>query len=513
MQTNSLTRSPTDIAPATDPAPARAPRHSARAIANMCCGLLGVQIVWGLQNVDTSRIFQTLGATLDELPILWIAGPVTGLLVQPVVGHLSDRTWGPLGRRRPYILAGALVSALALVLMPNVKSLWAAVVMLWLLTGATNVAMEPFRALVADSVPEEQRTMAYAMQVFFIGAGAVIASILPWLLGHLGVASVAAPGILPPSLRIAFAIGAVGLLVSVGITVATTTERPPGELAGERGAVQRAEWATDSSSHLVRHGGLWIAVGTAIAIASALEHYPRELYLIAGVCVLLGAGQWATAWRARHGVRPTGLLEIIDDVLHMPPVMRRLAVVQFFTWFGLFAMWIYVVPAVAERAGAGNPGSVAYNISADWVGVMFALYNGVAAVGSLLLPRLVARIGRREAHSLCLLFGAVGLLGFSFIADPRWLWIPAIGIGFAWASILAIPYAMVSSAVPPVRMGVYMGIHNVFVVIPQLVATAVMGWVVAHLFGNHANLALVLAAATFGIAAALTLTIPDRHRD
>ena len=479
----------------------------------MCCGLFGIQIVWGLQNVDTSRIFQVLGASLEQLPILWIAGPITGLLVQPVIGHLSDRTWGPLGRRRPYILGGALVSAIALVLMPNVHTLWAATIMLWLLTGATNVAMEPFRALVADSVPEEQRTVAFAMQVCFIGAGAVFASILPWLLARLGVDSTAAPGILPFSLRTAFAIGAAGLLVSVGITVVTTRERPPGELAGEHEMVSRAEWAPSSFSNLVRYGALWAFAGAAIAISTLLKHLPRELHLIAGVCIFLGLGQWATAWRARHGVRPTGLLEIVDDVLHMPTVMRRLAVVQFFTWFGLFAMWIYVVPAVAERSGTGaDPASLAYNISADWIGVMFALYNGIAAIGSLLLPRVVARIGRREAHALCLLFGAGGLLGFAF-AEPEWLWIPAIGIGCAWASILSIPYAMVSSAVPPKRMGVYMGIHNVFLVLPQLVATALLGWIVGDLFGNHANLALVLAAVTFTIAAALTLTIPDRHRD
>jgi maltose/moltooligosaccharide transporter len=245
-----------------------------------------------------------------------------------------------------------------------------------------------------------------------------------------------------------------------------------------------------------------------------MEGYRRELYLIAGLGILIGIGQWATAWSARHGVRPTGLLEIIDDVLHMPPVLRRLAVVQFFTWFGLFAMWIYVVPAVADRVGAGNnPASIAYNESADWVGVMFAFYNGIAAIGSLALPWLVARLGRRETHGLCLLFGAAGLLGFAFTVDPHWLWIPAAGIGVAWASILSAPYAMVSSAVPPSRMGVYMGIHNVFLVLPQLVAAAVLGWIVDRLFGDHANLALVLAAGAFAIAAALSLTIPDRHRD
>ena len=492
-----------------------AARLSRGAIANMCCGLFGVQIVWGLQNVDTSRIFQTLGANLDELPILWIAAPITGLLIQPIIGHLSDRTWGPLGRRRPYLLGGAIVSAIALVLMPNVESLWAASVMLWLLTGAINIAMEPFRALVADSVPEEQRTAAFAMQVAFIGAGAVIASILPWLLAHgFGFASIAPPGVLPPSLRAAFAIGAVGLLVSVGITVATTPERPPGRLAGHAQEVARPDWASTSSAALVRNGAIWFAGGVTVALVTAIEGYRRELYLIAGLGVILGAGQWATAWSARHGVRPTGLLEIIDDVIHMPAVLRRLAVVQFFTWFGLFAMWIYIVPAVADHAGAdADPASLAYNASADWVGVMFAFYNAIAAMGAFALPWLVARLGRRETHALCLALGAVGLAGFALVTDPNRLWLPAAAIGCAWASILSAPYAMVSSAVPPARMGVYMGIHNVFLVLPQLVATALLGWIVQHLLGHRADSALLLAAGAFGVAALLSLTIPDHHRD
>jgi maltose/moltooligosaccharide transporter len=341
----------------------------------------------------------------------------------------------------------------------------------------------------------------------------VVASILPWLLGRFGIPGVAPPGVLPQSLRTAFEIGAVGLLISVGITVATTAERPPGQLAGSRQPTPRPEWASTSSAVLIRHGAIWIAAGAGLAFLTAVEGYRRELYLIAGLSAALGAGQWLTAWNARHGARPTGLLEIVDDILHMPAVLRRLAVVQFFTWFGLFAMWIYVVPAVTARSGGGNPGSAAYNVSADWVGVMFAFYNGIAALGSFVLPRLATRIGRRKAHALCLLFGTGGLLGFAIIVDPRWLWIPAIGIGGAWASILSAPYAMVSSAVPPERMGVYMGIHNVFLVLPQLVATALLGWIVHGLFGDRADLALVLAAASVGVAALLALTIPDHHHD
>jgi maltose/moltooligosaccharide transporter len=478
----------------------------------MCCGLFGVQIVWGLQNVDTSRIFQTLGASLGELPILWIAGPITGLLVQPIIGHLSDRTWGALGRRRPYLLGGAVLAAFALVLMPNVRSLWAASLMLWLLTASINIAMEPFRALIGDSIPEEQRNAAFAMQVGFIGAGAVIASILPWLLTNaFGVANTASVGALPPSVRVAFAIGAIGLLISVGTTVATTPEPPPGQLAGERRDIHRSEWASTSSASLVRHGAIWIVAGMALGLATALEGYRPELYLIAGLGIVLGAGQWMTAWAARHGARPTGLLEIIDDVVHMPAVLRRLAVVQFFTWFGLFAMWIYAVPAVAGMMhGGSNPASPAYNASANWVGVIFGFYNAVAAIAAFALPRVAARIGRRETHALCLLIGAAGLFGLVEISDQAWLWVPAIGIGIAWASILSIPYAMVASAVPPTRMGVYMGIHNVFLVLPQLVATALLGWVVHRFLGDRPDLALAAAACMLAIAAAASFTIPDK---
>jgi maltose/moltooligosaccharide transporter len=489
---------------------AAADRPTRLALAKMCCGLFGVQIVWGLQNVNTSRIFQTLGANLAELPILWIAAPMTGLLVQPIVGHFSDRTWGPLGRRRPYLLGGAIVSAAALVLMPNVSTLWAATIALWLLTAAINVAMEPFRALVADIVPEEHRTAAFAAQVAFIGGGAVFASALPWLVSHwAGVPAAGAAGIVPDSVRIAFYIGAAGLLVTVGITVATTAEPPPGHFAGGVERTAHHPGRTTVAS-LLRGGGAWLAGALAIALVTRVGGYRPELYLIAGVAALLGLGQLAAARSAHRGVVATGLLEIVHDVLHMPRLMRRLALVQFFTWFGLFTLWIYAVPAIAARTGAGSdPAGAGYNASADWVGVLFAFYNGVAALGAFLLPRLAARIGRCQSHAACLFLGAAGLLGFALIARAQWLWIPALGIGCAWASILSAPYAMVSSAVPATRMGVYMGIHNVFLVLPQLVAAALLGWVVDRLLGGQASYALILAAGAFALAAGAALTIPD----
>jgi maltose/moltooligosaccharide transporter len=487
------------------------PRLTLLQIWNMCCGLFGVQIVWGLQNVNTSRIFQTLGANIDELPILWIAAPITGLLVQPIIGHLSDRTWGRLGRRRPYLLGGSILTALALFLMPNASTLWAASLALWLLTASINVAMEPFRALVADTLPDDQRTAGFAMQVFFIGVGAVLSSALPWVLSHwFGVSGQAAPGVLPESVRLSFYIGGFCLLAAVCWTVVTTSERPPESLAAD--APELAEHnvpTSEGAAVLVRSGLLWMLGGGAIAGLAAVGHYEREIYVLAAIAFTFGAAQLAAVWLRRGGRTSLGLLEIVEDILHMPAVLARLAIVQFFTWFGLFAMWIYTIPAVAARHFAtSDANSAAYNVSADWVGVLFAGYNGVAAVVALLLPAIAARIGRRASHAICLILGALGLAGFLIVSDPGMLWIPAVGIGCAWASILSMPYAMLSAAVPPRKMGVYMGIHNMFLVLPQLVAATILGPLVRHAFGGQAILALALAAGSMAIAAVCSLAIP-----
>jgi len=477
---------------------------------NMCVGLFGVQIVWGLQNVNTSRIFQTLGANINELAILWIAGPATGLLVQPVIGYLSDRTSGRFGRRRPYILGGAIVATLALFAMPNAPSLWVASLVLWVLTASINIAMEPFRALVADQLPEEQRTAGFATQVFFIGAGAVFASALPWVLTYwFAVSGHASPGVLPPSVKLAFYIGGASLLAAVIWTVFTTTERPA-VLPGKAARIAAHETPTEEgAASLARQGLFWLAGGAAMAAIAAVMQWEREIYLMAAIAFGFGFAQVAAVRLRRQGRTSLGILEIVEDILHMPEVLKRLAVVQFFTWFGLFAMWIYTVPAVAARHyGTGDVGSAAYNASADWVGVLFAGYNGVAAVMALLLPSLAARIGRRASHALSLMLGAAGLIGFLLIDDPAMLWIPVIGIGCAWASILSIPYAMLSTAVPPHKTGVFMGIHNIFLVLPQLVAATILGPLVGHSFGGQAIYALALAAGSLALAAICTLTIP-----
>jgi maltose/moltooligosaccharide transporter len=493
------------------PNEAARPRLSRAGIWNMCCGLFGVQVVWGLQNVNTSRIFQTLGASVDGLAILWIAAPVTGLVVQPLIGHMSDRTWGPLGRRRPYLLGGALLTALALLAMPNAATIWTASLALWLLTASINVAAEPFRALVADSLPEEQRTTGFAVQTFFIGSGAVLASALPWMLAHwFGVAKVAPPGVLPPTVRIAFYIGAAFLLLAVLWTVSTTRERPPELLDAERPqapAIPTSEGATT----LIRSGILWIAGGIVIGGLAYAEGLRRGIYIVAALAVPFGVAQLIAVRIRRRGGASIGVLEIVEDILHMPLVLKRLAVVQFFTWFGLFAMWVYTVPAIAARHyGSIDPTSAAYNDCADWVGVLFAGYNGIAALVALALPPVAARIGRPWVHAIGLMLGAGGLLGFAWTDDPARLWLPAIGIGCAWASILSTPYAMLASALPPRKVGVYMGIHNIFLVLPQLVAATMLDVIVAHVFHGRSIDALVLAAASLALAALFTLAVPDR---
>ncbi len=478
---------------------------------NMCCGLFGVQIVWGLQNVNTSRIFQTLGADVNELAILWIAAPITGLLVQPIIGHLSDRTWGRLGRRRPYLLYGSILTTVALILTPNAPTVLAASLALWLLTASINVAMEPFRAFVADSLPDQQRTAGFAMQVFFIGAGAVFASALPWILTHwFGVSGQGGPGVLPPSVHAAFYVGGAGLMIAVLWTVFTTSETPPERLAGGAPVIESRTPSPETVLWMRNSGLLWIAAAAIVGLFAFLGRWGSEIHVLALMAGIFGAAQLATAWLRGKGRTSVGLFEVVEDIVHMPQVLKRLAVVQFFTWFGLFALWIYATPAVTARHyGAVDTTSAAYNAGADWVGVLFAGYNGVAALAAFALPLLARRLGRPVSHAVCLAFGALGFAGFVLIDDPMLLWIPIIGIGLAWASIMSAPYAMLSSAVPPGKMGVYMGIHNLFLVIPQLVAATVLGAVVKRLLGGQAILALALAGGAFAIAAVLALTIQD----
>jgi len=491
------------------------PRLSPAAIVNMCVGFFGIQIGFGLQNVNTSRIFQTLGAEVDSLAILWIAAPMTGLLVQPLIGHLSDRTWGRLGRRRPYFLFGALLTTLALVAMPNSPSLWFAAAMLWVMDASINITMEPFRAFVGDNLNEDQRTAGYAMQSVFIGAGAVFASVLPWVLSNVfEVPSTAPAGVVPDSVRIAFYVGAAALLAAVLWTVVTTREYSPDQIAAfDLGGTAEADQAPARSIRAYFVGGLiWLAVGAAGFAGVAVAGVEKELYVLFGGLAVFGLLQIAVGLihRARAA---NGLSEIMDDIFRMPETMRGLAIVQFFSWFALFSMWIYTTPAVtAVHYGAPSPTSAGYGEGADWVGVLMGVYNGVAALAAFLIPVAAKRIGRRGAHAVNLALGGLGLIGVFLIRDPGLLWLPMIGVGFAWASIVSMPYAILSGAVPGRKMGVYMGIFNIFIVVPQLVAATLLGLILKGLFDGQAIWALVIGGVSFFIAALAALRVREPAR-
>lgn len=497
--------------------PSRKPRLGRLQIWNMCFGFLGVQIGFGLQNANASRIFQTLGADVDRLAVLWIAAPVAGLLVQPVIGHLSDKTWGPLGRRRPYFLVGAVLAAAALAAMPFSPTLWVAAILLWIIDASINITMEPFRAFVGDLLPEEQRTAGFAMQSVFVGAGAVAASALPWVLTNwFGISNAAPPGHLPPPVVIAFVAGAAGLLSTVLWTVFTTREYSPAEMAAfsadeEQIAATRA--ATGPSGRPIRYalwGALCILTGGAVTVLVSLLRLEKEVYILGGGVIAFGLALIAAGVLRTRKAPANGFSEVMDDLLHMPRVMAQLALVQFFSWFGLFAMWIYATPAVAHRHfGATDVGSPLYNQGADWVGVLFAVYNGVAALAAFLLPVLAARCGRRTSHALSLALAGVGLASFLVIRDPTWLLVSMVGVGVGWASILSAPYAILSGALPPAKMGVYMGIFNIFIVIPQILAATILGGLLKSFAPGHPIFALVVGGASLLLAAAATLLVSD----
>ena len=486
------------------------PRLGKLAIWNMCVGFFGIQIGFGLQNANASRIFQTLGAEVDSLAILWIAAPLTGLLVQPIIGHFSDKTWGPLGRRRPYFLVGAILTTLALVAMPNSPVLWIAASMLWLMDASINITMEPFRAFIGDNLPEEQRTTGYARQSFFIGAGAVFASCLPWLLSNvLHVASTAPAGVIPDSVRISFYVGAAALLSAVLWTVFTTKEYSPAEIESFEPRTDDAQAATVRPQGAWYFGGLvWSLAGVLGVMAVNLLGLAKELYILAGFVAAFGVLQMAVgAFVAAR--RSNALTEILGDVFAMPATMRGLAAVQFFSWFALFSLWIYATPAVtAVHFASPDPTSAGYARGADWVGVLMGVYNGVAALAAFLIPVLARRTGKRGAHAVNLALGAAGLIGLFLIRDPGLLWLPMIGVGFAWASVVSMPYAILAGAVPGRKMGVYMGVFNIFIVVPQLVAATILGAVLKAAFGDQAIWALVIGGVSFLIAAGLSLVVP-----
>ncbi|WP_337053671.1 MFS transporter [Pseudoxanthomonas sp. USHLN014] len=475
---------------------------------NMCFGFLGIQFGFALQNANVSRIFHTLGASVDEIPMLWLAAPLTGLMMQPIVGYLSDRTWTRLGRRRPYFLIGAVLTTLALLAMPNSSALWIAAGLLWVLDASINISMEPFRAFVGDLLPTRQRASGYAMQSFFIGIGSVVASLLPWLLAQAGVANTAGAGEVPDTVRYAFYFGGAVLLLTILWTVLTTREDPPGQLAGEREAPE-AEVAPAPSTAppalRLRLGVAALVLGLIGCALVALVGLDKQLYVLGG-----GAAVFGALLLGRGRVRGGMYAAIVDDLLDMPPTMRRLAVVQFFSWFALFAMWIYTTDAVtATHFGTRDTTSAAYNDGANWVGVLFAAYNGFAALAAIVIPQMVRVLGLRWSHLLNLCLGGVGFLSFLLIRDPHWLLLSMVGVGFAWASILSLPYALLSDSVPARKMGLYMGIFNFFIVIPQLVAASILGLLVKTVLGGAPINALAVGGLSLLVAGLCTLRVRD----
>lgn len=420
---------------------------------NMSFGFLGIQFGWGLQMANMSAIYQFLGADESSMAILWLAAPLTGLIVQPIVGYYSDRTWTRLGRRRPYFLVGAILASLALIAMPNSSTLWMAAGLLWILDASVNISMEPFRAFVGDLLPEEQRKVGFAMQSLLIGAGAVLSSSLPWILSNVfGMdGSSSAESRIPLTIHISFYVGAAVFFLAVLYTVLKTPEHAPEDM-------------------------------------EAFERMRRET---AGV---------GNAFK-----------EIFRGILSMPKTMQQLAVVQFFTWFALFCLWIYFVPSVATYIFGGKAGDAAYLKGVEWGGVCFSMYNGTAFVFSFLLLALVKRYRAKWIHFVCLGMGALGFVSVRFVSDPQLLLLSMVGVGIAWASILAMPYAMLSNAIPAEKMGFYMGVFNFFLVLPQILASTGLGFVMTTFLGGSAMNVLTLGGVSLVVAMLTLLRVSSDH--
>jgi len=482
----------------------------------MSFGFLGIQMGFALQNANVSRIFETLGAKIENIPILWIAAPLTGLIVQPIIGHYSDKTWTWLGRRRPYFLSGAIFASIALVLMPNSPALWIAAGMLWIMDASINVSMEPFRAFVGDNVSSEQRTLGFAMQSFFIGIGAVIASLLPYVFTNwFGIANTAAEGIIPASVKWAFYVGAVVFIGTVLWTVIRSKEYSP-EVLAEFGKLEQSGSDASSgtmrvpSSKFFRSGIIWTFFGLVFAGLIYQLKLEKELYILGFGLTFFGILQLIAGQLVKNG-SSNGLTEILTDLRLMPKTMSQLAIVQFFSWLALFSMWIYTTSAVTSSVyGTTDTTSQLYNDGADWVGVLFGVYNGFAAVFAFLLPIIARYTSRKITHSIALVTGGLGLCSIFLIKDPNLLIIPFIGIGLAWASILSMPYAILTGSLPQNKMGIYMGIFNFFIVIPQILAATLLGFLTRNLFGGHAVYALVFGGISMIIAAITVIFVTDK---
>jgi len=429
---------------------------------NLSFGFLGVQTGFALQNANASRILQIFGANVHELSWFWIVAPLTGLIVQPIIGHYSDRTWTKLGRRRPYFLVGAILASLGLILMPNsdmftvfMPALWVGAGMLMIMDASFNIAMEPFRALVADVLPSDQRTLGFSVQTVLIGIGAVIGSWLPYVMTNwFGVTNEASVGEVPYNLLLSFFIGATVLIGSVLVTVITTK-----------------------------------------------EYSPEEIEMI-----------HATEGEEGLEEESSSLINIFSDFSKMPETMRQLAWVQFFSWFGLFGMWVFATPAIASHIyglDITDTHSKGFQDAGDWVGILFGVYNLVSAIYAFFLPAIAKKIGRKKTHSYSLVIGALGLLSLYILPGKNWLILSMVGVGIAWASILAMPYAILAGSIPARKMGVYMGIFNFFIVLPQILNALIGGPMVKYLYNDRPIFALVLSGVSFIIAALLVSRVED----
>ena len=496
------------------------PRLSFAQIWNMSFGFLGIQFGFALQNANVSRIFETLGASIDDIPILWIAAPVTGLIIQPIIGHMSDKTWNRLGRRRPYFLSGAILASLALIAMPNSPVLWIAAGMLWIMDASINVSMEPFRAFVGDMLPSEQRTTGFAMQSFFIGIGAVVASALPYMMTNwFHISNTAPSGEIPDSVKFSFYIGAIVFFLAVLWTVISTKEYSPEELKEHEKADQqldferiRAAQRHIPAEQFLKQGFIWLIAGAAISliIAFTLGNVDYGLYVLFVGIAIFGLLQIIAGWFTKSNKTKNGFVVVLNDLNNMPKTMKQLAVVQFFSWFALFAMWIYTTPAVTHHIyNATDTTSSLYNEGADWVGVLMAVYNGFAAVMAFVLVILAKKFTRKKVHMISLVCGGLGLASFYIFKDPNLLLISELGIGLAWASILAMPYAILAGSLPAEKMGVYMGIFNFFIVIPQITAASILGFFVRSVVGGEAIYALVLGGISMIAAGFMVMFVDD----
>lgn len=436
------------------------PNLSIAQIWNMSFGFLGIQMGFALQNGNASRILLNFGADVEELGWFWLVAPLTGLIVQPIIGHYSDHTWTKLGRRRPFFLAGAVVASLGLFLLPNAEMfmkylpvLWVGAGFLMIMDASFNVAMEPFRALVADKLNSEQRTKGYAIQTVLIGIGAVVGSWLPYALTNWFGMTDTASGSVPSNVIWSFIIGAICLLGAILWTVIKTPEYTPEEVESFEDPALKVE------------------------------------------------------------IKPAKITDIFTDFGNMPKTMMQLGLVQFFSWFGLFLMWVYSTPAIAQHIynlPIEDRSSSIFNEAGDWVGILFGVYNGVSAIYAFFLPRIAEKLGRKNTHAISLTIGALGLVSIYFIPSPTLLIIPMIGIGIAWASILAMPYAILGGAIPAKKMGIYMGIFNFFITLPQIASAVMSGKILSGLMGNHAINLLMLAGVCFLIAAIAVRFVEDK---